>query len=70
MAIALWDGAGGFLEVDCGSQVWWDVGWLVFGIRPGSLWGESLEVYKAGVGSLISFSFFQSGKWREGAVLV
>ena len=48
MTLALWDRSGGSLAADCGSQVQWDVGWLVFGYRPGSLWGKSLEVYKAG----------------------
>jgi hypothetical protein len=68
--MVLWDGLGGSLATDCGSKVWWDVGWLVFRYRPGSLWGEFVVVYTAGVGSFPPFSFFQSGKWREGAVLV
>ena len=53
----------------CGSQVQWDVMWLVFRCRQGCLWGKSLEVYQTRMGSILPFSFFQSGQWREGAVL-
>ncbi len=41
----------------------------MFRYRTGSLWGESLEVYKAGVGAFLSFPFFQSGEWRKDAFL-
>jgi hypothetical protein len=51
--VVVWGGEKGFLETGDQVEVWVGSGGLVYGFYPQAIWGKSLEVYSAGLGSCI-----------------